>query len=581
MNSERTVSNIKKYNEKKILFKSFFENNRLNLLSGVILVILSAVLETCLAVILQSILDAASDSDIQGLKRLFFISLVFLFSITLVELLVRNIKYSFVRRAILQYKNTIFCKLMEKNIATFYIEDTSSYVSSLTVDITSIENNYLIGIFDRISLCVKLVTSVCLMVFYNWFLFIMVVVLLAIPSVVSSLMSNGLAEMEEKVSYKNEEFMGKIRDILMGFTVIKNFKSEKEVSEKFDCEDQMLEHSKYQRRKKEADIGIVSGTLGVSVQILIFLIGAYMSIQGYISVGVVLAFVQLLNTSLNPIQQLPGMFGNRKAALALVDKMNHYLEKNTAKDKTDSILVEPLKDKVELTHLNYCYEEGKAILKNINFQFEAGKSYAVVGLSGSGKTTLLNVLLGMLNDYSGSVTYDGVDFKRIARDNLYENIAMMQQNVIIFDSTIRENITMFKKFPDENYEKAVELSGLSELIQRKGNDYVCGENGKNLSGGEKQRIAIARCLLKHYSVLLLDEATSSLDKKNTKLVMDTILGLKNITRIAVLHQMDPSILKQFDEIIVLVNGEITEKNTYESLMEEKGYFYSLQNVDVL
>ena len=248
----------------------------------------------------------------------------------------------------------------------------------------------------------------------------MVVVLLAMPSVVSSLMSNGLAEMEEKVSYKNEEFMGKIRDILMGFTVIKNFKSEKEVSEKFDCEDQMLEYSKYQRRKKEANIGIVSGTLGVSVQILIFLIGAYMAIQSYISVGVVLAFVQLLNTSLNPIQQLPGMFGNRKAALALVDKMNHYLKKNMTNDKPDSILVESLKNKIELTHLNYCYE--------------------------------------------------------------------------------------------------------------KGNDYVCGENGKNLSGGEKQRIAIARCLLKHYSVLLLDEATSSLDKKNTKLVMDTILGLKNITR---------------------------------------------------
>ena len=143
---------------------------------------------------------------------------------------------------------------MEKNIAAFYIEDTSSYISSLTVDITSIENNYLIGIFDRISLCVKLVTSVCLMVFYNWFLFIMVIVLLVIPSVVSSLMSNGLAEMEEKVSYKNEEFMGKIRDILMGFTVIKNFKSEKEVSDKFDCEDQMLEYSKYQRRKKELPV---------------------------------------------------------------------------------------------------------------------------------------------------------------------------------------------------------------------------------------------------------------------------------------------------------------------------------------
>lgn len=104
---------------------------------------------------------------------------------------------------------------------------------------------------------------------------------------------------------------------------------------------------------------------------------------------------------------------------------------------------------------------------------------------------------------------------------------------------------------------------------------------KNLSGGEKQRIAIARCLLKQYYVLLLDEAVSALDKKNTQLVVDTIIGLKNITRIVVLHKMDQFILKQFDEIIVLVNGGITEKGTYESLMEEKGYFYLLQNVDVL
>lgn len=198
-----------------------------------------------------------------------------------------------------------------------------------------------------------------------------------------------------------------------------------------------------------------------------------------------------------------------------------------------------------------------------------------MGPSGSGKSTLLNLLMASHPDYTGTICYDETELREISSSNLYEMESMIQQNVFVFNATIRDNITMFRDFPEERINEAIRLSGLSALIEEKGPNYLCGENGSGLSGGEKQRISIARSLLKKSRVLLVDEATASLDAETAYQVSSAILGLEGVTGIVITHALDEGLLKQYDGIFTLKNGSIVEAGTFDELIAEKGYFYSL------
>ena len=155
---------------------------------------------------------------------------------------------------------------------------------------------------------------------------------------------------------------------------------------------------------------------------------------------------------------------------------------------------------------------------------------------------------------------------------------MVQQNVFVFNDTIYNNITLYKHFPKQDVRSAINLAGLGEVVHSHGEDYVCGENGNALSGGEKQRISIARALLRKTTVLLMDEATAALDEITENGIMSSILSIEDLTSIVVTHRLDEKVLKQYDRIIVLHNGKVEECDTFEKLLEKKGYFYSLYTV---
>ena len=215
------------------------------------------------------------------------------------------------------------------------------------------------------------------------------------------------------------------------------------------------------------------------------------------------------------------------------------------------------------------------MLNGISHRFEKNKSYAIVGTSGSGKTTLINLLLGKYNDYSGSIHYNNIDLKEISIESLFEISSFVEQNVFVFDDSIINNITMYSSVDEELLNDAIKKSGLAKLIDEKGKDYRCGENGCNLSGGEKQRISIARALVKKSQLLLLDEATSALDNETSSSITNNLLAIDNTTKIMITHRLDEDILNKFDEIIVIKNGNIVEYGTYKELMDNNGTFKSL------
>lgn len=554
-------------------FRAFYEGNRLNFALTLLFTLLGIPITLMVSWILGALLDAAAN---RSLEQFIFVIKVFVPMVALYLVLTLGFyraKAGFVCRALTQYKSLAFRRLSEKSISAFSQENTSRYLSTLTNDVTTIETNYLENSFPMLEYAVTFVGSLGMMLWYSPLLAVIAIVLSILPIAVALLTGGILTKREQEVSEKNEGFMAQIKDLLNGFSVIKSFKAETEAQRQFDAANQTVEGAKRRRSWSTGQVKTLSGLCGLIMQFGIFLIGTYLAIRGSISSGTVVVFVNLSGTMINAINIVPQYWASRKAAAGLVEKLAQITEENA--DRTGDPIPPVLNEAIALDHVSFGYKPDEPVLKNVSLRLEPGKKYAIVGGSGSGKSTLLNLLMGAYDGYSGSISIDGKELREVDTDSLYDLMSLIGQNVFLFDDTIRRNITMFRDFPDELVADAVKRSGLSALLAQRGENYLCGENGVGLSGGERQRVSIARCLLRDTPVLMLDEATAALDNQTAFAVTDAILHLDGLTRVVVTHRLEEGLMEQYDEILVLRNGEVWEQGNYSQLMEKKGYFYSL------
>jgi ATP-binding cassette subfamily C protein len=234
-----------------------------------------------------------------------------------------------------------------------------------------------------------------------------------------------------------------------------------------------------------------------------------------------------------------------------------------------------------LKNVSFSYDDSKTVLDNINFKFEYGKKYAVVGMSGSGKTTLIRLLMGYYDNYCGDILFGDTELRNINLESLYEDIAIVQQSTFLFEDSIKNNLLLYSNHDEAKLNEVIKQVGLSDYInqQENGLEHIITEGGKNISGGEKQRISIARTLIKDCKILLLDEFTSNLDTALSYEIEKGVLELKSKTEICVTHKLNKNILKLFDEILVMKNGKIIESGNFDKLMGYKGMFYSMYNVE--
>jgi len=203
-------------------------------------------------------------------------------------------------------------------------------------------------------------------------------------------------------------------------------------------------------------------------------------------------------------------------------------------------------------------------------------------MSGSGKSTLLNLLLNFYDVTSGHISIDNQNLQDISSESLYNLMTVVQQDVYIFDDTLSANITLNQPFTEDDIKQAVQQSGLENYILENelGLQTLCGENGSNLSGGEKQRLSIARALIRKTPILLLDEATSSLDNQVTAEIENSILKIRDLTALVVTHKLNEAILKKYDRIIFMKDGIIVEDGPFRDLIDRKGEFYKLFGLSV-
>lgn len=562
----------------KQLRGQFFYKNIPIFCLAVFVALAAGSLNLILSWIIQQLMDtAAGKSGALSFRTLLLISAGFVLLCAGLSLLNYASQPRFLERAMRQYKDFAFKKLIGKSISSFRDESAAGYLSALTNDAASIETNYLAQMLAMITKAVTFIGALLLMCRYSLLMTAIAAGLTVLPLIASLLTGNRLQAVESRVSERNGEFTAALSDCLAGFTVVKNFRAEREIFRLFAQSNKALEHEKFTGRRIKMLVGMIGAVTGIFAQLGVFIAGVYLSMKGgSMTPGAVVLFVNLMNFIISPIAELPGLLACRKAALGLVDKLAAALERSSSREGSETL--NRLEHGIRLENVSFAYEPGKTVLHGINAEFEAGRAYALVGGSGSGKSTLLNLLMAAETNYSGHILADGIELSDISTESLYGTMAAIQQNVFVFNASIKDNVSMFRDFPKTEMDEAIARAHLGALIRERGEDYLCGENGSGLSGGEKQRISIARSLLKKSSVLLADEVTAALDAQTAHRVSSDILDLQGITRIVVTHTLEESLLRRYDKIFVLRGGRIEEAGSFADLMANKGYFYALFTV---
>ncbi len=556
------------------LKKQFKRNNGKNYCFSLIGKVLAVVMSISVSLVFTFAIEAMEDQSMDKFRTsMVFLGLYLAANLTC-GLFRRKYQNEYLRKGLTQFKNYVFEKILRQPISCYTSGDTAKFISAFSNDLASIESHYLVG---ELSLFVELlsygVTAVVLIAMHPT-LGTVILVSSLIAIAISFCFGGKVVRSEAASMEKASDFVSQTKDFLTGFTVIKSFKAEREILEVFKEKNVALESARQRRRESSDTVSIACNVTSIAVSIVFLAFGFLLAFNGQISVGKIIGFYDLSGNMLSPIRTLGSLLTNRRAADGLIHRIAGQIEE-IQEDSLSGSKPLALPTQITLQNLSFAYGDGPAALNALNFTFEMGKRYAIVGASGCGKSTLLRLLMGYSQQYSGQIRFGDTELRDIPPEQLWEHISTIQQDVFCFNSTIQNNITMFRDFPEEAVHHAILASGLSAVYAGKGAEYLCGEGGCYLSGGERQRISIARCLIRQSPILLVDEAEAALDNETARDVLHTILRLENTLRLVITHRLDPSTMRIFDHILVLHNGKIEEQGTFDDLIGQKGYFYSL------
>lgn len=537
-------------------------------------------LDILVAFFMQNVTDNALSAEWTKLIQSIIFGVLYIFFLFGFNYLERYIRRNYLQKTMFSLRNDVFSEVLNKDLNSFNENKTSHYLSILSNDMSTIASDYFMNLPSIIADIVLTIGALVTLIFFHPILTVVDVAVSFLVMLVPLKTGNSMEASQKEYSIAMDLYTSDMKDMFQGFEVIQCFDATEHARDKFHNATKSVEETLYRVRKKQGMVYSISESVTWITFVVNTLLAAYFVSKGEMSVGAMIGSAQVLNYVVSPIGRLSNSYMSFKAARGNCSRVEKILFEHEHSDKNYQPLtsVTPM----QLQDICFAYEKDKPVLQHISFQFESGKKYAIVGNSGSGKSTLLKLLMQYYDGYTGKIYVGGDSLKNIDKKSLYRSLAMIHQNVIIFDDSMKNNITMFEDFPEEEIDKVIHEAGLDPLIEKlpQGLNTPVAENGQNLSGGERQRLSIARALIRHTPMLLLDEATSSLDAETAVQIESLLLKQPDITIVIVTHQLNSSLLRQYDEILALKNGELVETGTFEQLMEQKGYFFSLYSIQV-
>lgn len=533
------------------------------------------------AYMLGNIMDTFTSEDIVDFNSLLYKSIFIIIFILVFTILDSFVSVRYNKKIMINLKNDLFNKIIHRDINKFKQTNTGNYISILNNDLQLIESGLYEGIFLIIYYIASFSFTITVMMSKSITITVVALSLSALAFIIPKIITDKIVIKKGQYSTNLEDLTSFTKDLFNAFEIIKGFNLYERIEKMFHAKNSLVEKNKSEYKLGEGFINSVVQSSISLIFITVVFISGILIYESRLSMGDAIILIQLTNNVMQPIAIVIPLISRINSSKLIYTKIESILNEDVSNVDSECVSLPQFRESIDLNDVSFSYDHQQNTLTDINLSFLKGKKYSIVGESGSGKSTLVKLLMHYYNDYNGIIEMDGINFKSIDPNQLYTQMAMIHQDVVMFDDSIKNNITLFKDIDEEEVYKVIKLVGLGNLVNSlsHGIETNVGENGNKLSGGQKQRIAIARALISNSKIIILDEVTSSLDNETAYMIEKLVLELKDITVISITHKLIDIALKGYDEIIVLKNGSIKEKGNFESLISEKSYFYSLYYIE--
>lgn len=473
------------------------------------------------------------------------------------------------QKVIYNLRNELFSHIQYLDLKFYANNKTGEIISRFLNDITVLNTFMGYTIVELVTEPLIFIGSLIFLFYLHWKLTLLSLFIgpFALYTIIS--LGHQMKNFSERLQIKFADITSILQEAITNIKIIKAFATEKDEIKKFQDENKNNFILAMKTLKILTLLSPLIEFLGSMSIIFMMWYGGKEAIKGNLTPGNLIAFILYLTTISRPLRVLGGCYQRIQQSLVASKRIFEFLDtKQEIKENENAIFLPTIQGKVEFKQVYFAYEEQNMVLKNITFTAEPKKIIALVGSSGSGKTTIINLLLRFYDPLQGEITIDGYNLKEIKLESLRNQISLVTQENILFSGTIKENILYGKKDATfEEIQEAAKIANAHNFILNFPLQYntQIGEKGVKLSGGEKQRISIARALIKKPKILILDEATSALDTESEKLIQDALFKIiHQQTTFIIAHRL--STIISADKIVVIDKGEILTQGTHQELL---------------
>ena len=528
----------------------YMMKKKLLCLTGVGMLVVSCTTGSLFALVMSALIDCVEKGK-EELTATLCRSVLYVVINIMLQIIYRYMKAAVLAESRFTLKRDLFTCIMNQEITEFDTRNSAEYINELSNNMNLFESVYFNNITGMLECLVSFVSAAAICIIVEPVMLALMIFLAFLTMIVTRLTTEPLKRSTDRFADSAGEYMAEIQDDFGGFRLIHSAGILNGILKKHERINKGMEAAKRQNADCQILCACTGQFVGLLSTILVMAAAAWFALEGMFSAGMVIAFGHLIGNIVSPITRIPSIIANFSASRPLQERFKMLLAIK-AEDGTEELT--DLEEGIELDSLSFHYPDGKEVFRQLSFHFRAGGHYAVTGDSGSGKSTLLSLLEGDYSDYIGSIRLDGRELRNLKKDCLRELTGMVSQDTFLFNDTIQNNITLYQEgYTAAEIEKALEQAGLKALIDSlpEGTGTRISENGKNFSGGEKQRISLARVLLQKKKILLLDEFTAHLDEQTAGEIEGRLLAEKDCMVLTVTHHLQPKILGQYDQVLVL------------------------------
>ena len=490
------------------------------------------------------------------------------------------------KRVIADFRIKLFDHLHKMSVSYFVKRRTGEVMSRMTNDVTTIENIVTDLPATMIQQSIRLLGGIIIIIYMNWKLTFMILVLAPALALFARVFGRKLKKLSTEIQDKLAVSTTVLEENISCYQVVKSFVRDHLESNRFS---KAIEDSFISARKRviiSAFFGPSIGFIAFSTSLVLLWYGGREVITGQISPGELIAFILYATIIAGPMGSFARMYTRLQEGLGASKRLFELLDtQGEVRSLPNAQIMPKVSGQIEFDSTCFYYQENREVIKNISFKVEPGQTIALVGPSGAGKTTLIRLLHRFYDPTQGEIRVDGIPLKNVELSSYWKQIGIVPQETILFGGSIEMNIRYAKDgASEEEIIAAAKAANAHTFIMECSEQYktIVGEKGIRLSAGQRQRIAIARAILKNPSILILDEATSALDNESEVLIQEALEGLMaNRTSIVIAHRL--STIHNAEKILVMDAGAIVESGTHSELMKQKGLYhrlYTLKNLEL-